>query len=114
PISLATVIAKVLDGIIDIQLRRHVKLHDAQFGFRPGLSTETAILNLKHTVQYYTDRGTPVYACFLDLSKAFDLVAYDRLWHKLSNDTDLPHEFVSLLRYWYGNQSNFVKWSGSQ
>lgn len=46
PVSLATVIAKVLDGEIDIQLRRHVKVHDAQFGFRPGLSTETAILNL--------------------------------------------------------------------
>ncbi|CAK1595663.1 unnamed protein product [Parnassius mnemosyne] len=80
PISLAIDIAKVLDGLIDIQLRQHLQFLDAQFGFRPGLSTEMAILNLKHTVQYYTQRSTPVYACFLDLSKALDLVSYDRLW----------------------------------
>lgn len=112
PISLATVIAKVLDGIIDIQLGQHLQIHDAQFGFRSGLS-EMAILNLKHTVGYYTERSTPVYACFLDFSKAFDLVAYDRLWQKLSEDTDLPGEYIRLLKYWYGNQSNYVRWSGS-
>lgn len=113
PISLATVIAKVLDGVIDGHLNEHLKLHDAQFGFRAGLSTESAILCLKHTVQYYTRRSTPVYACFLDLSKAFDLVAYDRLWQKLSGIPGLPPELVGLFKYWYGNQRNNVRWSGS-
>ncbi|XP_045447686.1 uncharacterized protein LOC123656007 [Melitaea cinxia] len=83
PISLATIMAKVFDGLLNAQLRKHIKLHDNQFGFRPHLSTESAILCLKHTVKYYTNRKTPVYACFLDLSKAFDLVVYDLLWKKL-------------------------------
>ncbi|XP_026331665.1 uncharacterized protein LOC113239015 [Hyposmocoma kahamanoa] len=74
PISLATIVAKVLDSVLDEELDSHIKLNDAQFGFRPGLSTETAVLCLKHTVRYYTDRKTPVFACFLDLSKAFDLI----------------------------------------
>ncbi|XP_026316031.1 uncharacterized protein LOC113227355 [Hyposmocoma kahamanoa] len=43
-----------------------MKLHDAQFGFKPGLSTESAIYCLKHTIRYYTDRRTPVFACFLE------------------------------------------------
>ncbi|KAJ8706421.1 hypothetical protein PYW08_011047 [Mythimna loreyi] len=43
PISSATVIAKVLDDLLDRQLDNWVTLHDAQFGFRPGLSTECAI-----------------------------------------------------------------------
>lgn len=88
-------------------------LHDAQFGFRPRISTESAILCLKQTVQYYTARKTPVYACYLDLSKAFDLVSYNILWKKLINETNVPSEIVSLFRYWYNNQKNSVKWAGT-
>lgn len=111
PISLAAVAAKVLDGLLNIHLEKYLKLHDAQFGFRAGLSTESAIMSLKHTVRYYTARNTPVYACFLDLSKAFDRVCYDRLWHKLK-DAGLPADLLSIFEYWYSNQDNRVKWSG--
>ncbi|KAL0829352.1 hypothetical protein ABMA28_004133 [Loxostege sticticalis] len=91
-------------------LNKYLNLHDAQFGFRPGLSTESAILSLKHTVQYYTNRKTPVYACFLDLSKAFDLVSYDVLWRKMES-RGIPAEILNIFRYLYANQLNFVKWS---
>jgi exonuclease III len=112
PISLATIIAKVFDGLLNTQLDKYTKLHDNQFGFRPKLSTESAILCLKHTVRYYTDRKTPVYACFLDLSRAFDLVAYDVLWEKLIG-IDLPKEIVGIFRFWYTHQSNNVRWAGA-
>lgn len=112
PISLATTIAKVLDSVLESILQKYLQLHDAQFGFRPGLSTESAILGLKHTVQYYTSRRTPVYACFLDLSKAFDLVSYDVLWRKLG-DRGVPKDVLTILQYWYRNQSNVVKWSNA-
>lgn len=110
PISLASIIAKVLDGLIDRQMEKHLSLNDAQFGFRAGLSTESAILCLKQTVQYYTSRKTPVFAAFLDLSKAFDLVSYDLLWDKLGKETSLAPECIFLLQYWYNHQSNQVRW----
>lgn len=62
PISLATVLAKVLDGLLNAELDKFIQLHDAQFGFRSGLSTESAIIGLKHTVGYYTERKTQVFA----------------------------------------------------
>lgn len=74
PISLATTAAKIFDGLLNVQLNKYVTLHDNQFGFRPQLSTESAILCLKHTINYYTKRNTPVYArcmllgCFLHAS----------------------------------------------
>lgn len=113
PISLATITAKVLDGVLDKRLCCNMKLHDAQFGFKPGLSTESAIYCLKHTVRYYTDKRTPIYACFLDLSKAFDMVSYDILWTKIRLETTLPEENLLLLKYWYGNQTNVVRWGNS-
>ena len=112
PISLATVLAKVLDGLLDRHMATRIELHDAQFGFRPVLSTETAILSLKLTVQYYSSRKTPVNACFLDIFKAFDFVSYDLLWQKLSRDTSVDKGVISILRFWYNNQTNCVRWAG--
>ena len=88
PISLATVIAKVLDGLLDRRLADSIKIHYLQFGFKSDLSTENVIFCFKQTVQYYTARKTPVYACFLDLSKAFELVSYNLLWNKLQYKTN--------------------------
>lgn len=98
--------------MLNSQLNRTVSLHDNQFGFRTKLSTDSAILSLKHAVRYYTDRNTPVYACFLDLSRAFDLVSYQVLWKKLL-DRQVSPEIVKIFQHWYGGQVNNVKWSGA-
>jgi exonuclease III len=112
PISLATVLSKVFDSVLDKHLNNYVKLHDNQFGFRPKLSTESAVLCVKHTISYYVKRKTPVFACFLDLSQAFDLVSYDILWDKLQK-AHLPFELINILKYWYRNQVNSVRWDGA-
>lgn len=43
-------------------------------------------------------RGKPLYAYFLDLSKAFDLVPYDKLWTKFGRRRNKgPAHVPSLL-----------------
>jgi hypothetical protein len=48
----------------------------------------------------------------LDLSKAFDLVSYNILWDKLLRETSTPKELVYIMKYWYHNQRNSVRWAG--
>jgi hypothetical protein len=104
--------AKVLDGLLDKQLDRVTVLHDSQFSFRAGFSTESAILALKHTVNYYVKRKTPVYACFLDLSRAFNMVSHNRLWAELE-DAGVSPDVIRIFSYWYSNQINIVRWGNS-
>lgn len=113
PISLGTIMGKILERLLQPELTSCIELDDAQFGFRAGVSTESAIFSLKHAVSYYKSRDTSVYACFLDLSRAFDLVNYDILWHKLRR-SKVPTQVVDLLGYWYENQINNVRWGDAQ
>ena len=45
-------------------------------------------------MQYYTARGSPVFACFLDVAKAFDRVNHCLLFNKLL-DTGWPPSIVT-------------------
>ena len=69
-----------------------------------------AIYTLKEVVQYYTARVSPVFACFLDATKAFDSVNHCLLFNKLL-DTGWPPSTVKTLYIWYGTQRFRVKWA---
>ncbi len=58
---------------------------------------------IKHLTDYYTSRGSPVYLCFLDASKAFDRVNYWKLFTKL-HAREAPAHLVNLLVFWYTEQ----------
>ncbi|KAJ2937484.1 hypothetical protein O0L34_g17527 [Tuta absoluta] len=112
PISLATCCAKLYDSILLGILSQHIHVHDAQFGFQKGGSTDGAIFTMKQTIQHYLSRNTTVFACFLDLSRAFDRVNYSLLWKKLG-ESGVPSSCIKLLAAWYSNQTNLVRWCGS-
>ena len=51
-----------------------------QFGFKPGFSTTLCSGVVKNVVSHYIHNGSSVYGCFLDASKAFDLVDHSLLF----------------------------------
>ena len=65
---------------------------------------------IKNVVARYIHRKTPVLACFLDASKAFDLVNHDLLFQLLL-DRGMPVCVVRLLRNWYVDQKLSVRWN---
>ncbi len=60
----------------------------------------------------YPHRGSNVYGCFLDASKAFDLVDHGILFKRLL-ERNLPLPIVRLLLVWYRDQRMQVRWNHS-
>ncbi len=112
PVAITCIISKVLEIII---LKRHsaaLETTGNQFGFKPCHGTELGIFTLKHVLDYYTSHSSPVYLCFIDLSKAFDRVDHSLLFKKLIN-RNIPVLIVRLLQTWYLTQTFVIRWNKS-
>ena len=88
-ISLLPVISKVLEKIIANQLSKYFEdnklFHDIQYGFRTGLSTEYATIELTDRIISNVDRNEIPFSIFLDISKAFDTLGHTILLQKLNH-----------------------------
>ena len=83
-----------------------------QFGYKKRHSTSHAIHALKYTIDYFTSRGSNVFAAFLDCSKGFDKVDHNGIFIKLIQ-RNVPLCVINLLMYWYSNLTSIVKWNCS-
>ena len=115
PISLTSVISKVLERIIRKQVSSFIDkkcfLNSTQHGFRSGRSCLSALLNVFDDIMHMLDGGGSVDMVYLDFSKAFDKVDHGILLHKLKAlgiTWNLGMWFYNFLT----NQSHFVRLPG--
>ena len=89
PISLLSVVSKIIERLMHTRLYAFINNKDAfyshQFGFRPNHSTEHAAAVLVDKVTQGLNNNRKIASVFLDMSKAFDCVDYDILLGKLYN-----------------------------
>ena len=87
PISVLPAFSKIFERIMYNRLfnflNKHNLLSENQYGFRKGLSTYMAALELVNFVSDGFDCKETTLGCFIDLSKAFDTVNHDILLQKL-------------------------------
>ena len=83
-----------------------------QFGFQKGSSTVQCTWAVQETISYYLRRGSDVFCCLLDFSKAFDKVNFDKLFQKL-RERKFPAVCLRLLIFIYQNQTCFIRWNSS-
>ena len=112
PIALASSLSKLLEHLILIHYSAFLYTSPLQFGFKPGSSTALCTGLVKNIISRYIHRGSSVHGCFLDASKAFDLVDHGLLFQKLI-DRGLPLPIVRFLSSWYRSQLMEVRWNKS-
>ena len=87
PVSLTSVVCKVLEHIVSTNLMSHLDSHgiitDRQHAFRKDRSCTTQLCTVLHDWSESIDQGLQTDAFILDFAKAFDSVPHERLKAKL-------------------------------
>ena len=80
PISLTSIAGKILEGIVNTHIVKHLTtnelLNDSQHGFRHGCLVETNLIDTYDYVTEHLDQAIPVDLVLLDFAKAFDKVCH--------------------------------------
>ena len=84
-----SVISKIFEKVVCNRLNNYITdnaiLHENQYGFRPKLSTNLALLHLIDDLSQSIDDGKITAGVFVDLAKAFDTVNHTILLSKLQH-----------------------------
>ena len=87
PISLLSVLSKILEKVVANQLYEFLSLNnlfsESQHGFRQGLSTQTALIQITEHLYKNVDKHEVSLLALCDLSKAFDSVSHTLLLQKM-------------------------------
>ena len=113
PIAIANILSKLFELLILSKVEKYLETNDNQFAFKKGHSTDHAIFLLKEVIAHYQNNGTPVFICFMDVSKAYDKVNQGILFRKLV-DRGIPPFIIRTLVSWYEQQSFQVQWGNAQ
>ena len=117
PISVLPIFSRIFEKCLFNRLLKFVDqcniLTESQYGFRPGYSTSSAIVDLIYKVTNALDKKKILIGLFLDLSKAFDTLDHSILFHKLEN-YGIRGILLDLLRNYLTNRKQFVVVNGNE
>ena len=101
---------KVMLTILQTRLQQHMdcELPDVQAGFRKGRGTRDLIASVRWIIEKAREFQKNIYFCFIDYSKAFDCVHYNKLW-KILKEMGIPDHLTCLLRNLYADQEATVR-----
>ena len=114
-ISLLSLPGKVYAKCLERKCREIVesKLEDGQCGFRPGRSTTDQIFTLKQIFEKSWEYGKDLFACFVDLEKAYDRVPRDKLW-KVLQEYGVDGQLLRAIKSFYCRPEVCVRVNGKQ
>ena len=109
-------VGKFYTKILNEKLKTYCNTKDIlsqqQFGFREDFRTSDAIFVLRSIISYYKNqRNKPVYACFVDFSKAFDSVDRTALLYKLGT-VGIKGNILKLINNMYCESTLRLKCNG--
>ena len=103
PVSLTSVICKVLETIIRDHMMdfiiKHKLINPSQHGFLKARSCLTNLLCFFEEITKWVDEGSPVDVIYLDFQKAFDKVPHQRLILKLKSH-GMGNSIINWIEQW--------------
>ena len=113
PISNLPFLAKLLEKVVALHLKEHLKqhkIHDMfQSAYRSGHSTETAMIKIKSDIGCMLDKGESALLVLLDLSAAFDTIDHQILLHRLENLIGIKGAVLSWLSSYLQERQQYVQ-----
>ena len=113
PVSLLSVISKILERIIFKRLYEHFEkiFHKAQYGFRKNRSTIVQLLTFLQLVYNGHENGDSIETVFTDYNKAFDRVDHGILLRKLF-EQGVRDKNLKLYKSYLTERSQVVRVNG--
>ena len=113
-ITVLPVMTKILESVLKDQIQPYVERQQngLQRGFTKYSSPMNCSLIMEEVVRDRKDRGRPVYAAFLDVKSAFDVVPHDSLLRRLYH-TGAEGRTWSLIHSLHSEAVSVVKWQGN-
>lgn len=108
-ITISSIISKIFEHCILKNYNQFFNTSANQFGYKKGIGCADAIYNVRCVVDYFTNNGSTVNVCAMDLSKAFDRVNHHLMFIKLM-DRKIPVNLLSVLEHWLSVCSSCVRW----
>ena len=102
PVSLLCATARLMEGLLNDQMNAYAEeaglLHPGVHGYRTGMSTTTALVEIQSRMTKAVEEGNLSSLCLLDVSSGFYTVSITYLLHKLEM---------------YGYDNNSLEWIAS-
>ena len=112
PVSNLTFLSKVTEKIVLSQLSTDLNANKlfpvSQSAYRPGHSTETALLTLMNDVLHSLDNGDVSLLTLLDLSAAFDTIDHNILLQRLEHLYGISGTPLNWFRSYLSNRTQTV------
>ena len=100
-IAISSLILKIFDWVILLLHGNELNIDELQFGFQRNTSTNMCTWLAVEIIEYFQRNGSEVFACAVDMTKAFDQVKHSTLFWKLI-EKGLPSIYIRLLLIMYG------------
>ena len=104
-------VMKILERVVEVRVRKIVRIDDMQFGFMAGKGTTDAIFVVRQLQEKYLAKKKDLWMAFVDLEKAFDRVPREVVWWALRS-LGVDEWLVSVIQAMYADTSTMVKLNG--
>ena len=102
------VLFKVIAGRLSDYCERENILPEEQCGFRPQRSTVDMMYVVRRLQKLARKKDTPLYMCFIDLTKAYDSVDRSLLWDVLDR-FGVPPRMLAVIREFHTGMQACVR-----